>query len=307
MLKTASITNFRCVRKAELSFGPLTVFVGPNASGKSALLDALNPHRELSRLDVWQRRADLPISIQLFHDAGRFSRTLKPSNQQDVDGIPFKHQLLQLDLNALRNLNHVRAQSTLDKNGGNLANVFATLTRRDQADLAAELCRLVPMFADVDVRPSTNPGHQQLVILDRWNREIWYEADQVSDGTMLLLAFLTLQYQNPPIDVVAIEEPERGLHPYLLGELVGVLRRLAHGEIGSRPVQILLATHSPTLLNHLKPDEVRFLSRLADDGAVRVEVPPTDTPDWQDAFQQYQESLGSAWLSGGLGGVPGGS
>src|SRR6266849_6070325 len=119
---------------------------------------------------------------------------------------------------------------------------------------------------------------------------------------MLVTAYLLLQYQNPPPDLLAIEEPERGLHPYLLGELVSLWRKMTRGEIGPRQVQIVLATHSAELLDHLQPSEVRFLTRAPGTGEVKIEEVSADTEDWRKAYSTYQDSLGSMWLSGGLGG-----
>ena len=59
------------------------------------------------------------------------------------------------------------------------------------------------------------------------------------------------------------------------------------------------------MLDHLEPDEVRFLTRDRASGAVTVREVPQDQPGWREAYRTYDESLGSLWLSGGLGGVPG--
>jgi predicted ATPase len=120
---------------------------------------------------------------------------------------------------------------------------------------------------------------------------------------MLILAYLVLQHQTPPPDLIAIEEPDRGLHPYLLGQVITFLRAMSQGRVGGRPVQILLATHSPQLLEHAAPEEIRFVSRR--DGDVVVDEAPTTTPEWQEAFEEHQRSLAGIWLAGGMGGVPG--
>src|SRR5262249_29641917 len=86
------------------------------------------------------------------------------------------------------------------------------------------------------------------------------------------------------------------------GVPIKLLRNLATGKLGPRPIQVVLATHSAELLEYVRPEEVRFLNRIPEDGGVRVD---TSSKDWQDAFREYTESLGSAWLAGGLGGVPG--
>ncbi len=122
---------------------------------------------------------------------------------------------------------------------------------------------------------------------------------------MLVLAFILLQYQPKQADLITIEEPERALHPYLLDELIQLLRKMTTGEIGKKPVQFVLATHSAELLEYVRPEEVRFLTRSPEDGSVQVNEAPTGSTNWQRVYKEYRESLGSIWLSGNVGGVPG--
>jgi hypothetical protein len=90
-----------------------------------------------------------------------------------------------------------------------------------------------------------------------------------------------------------------------MGQLMSLLRQMSQGFQGRPPIQFVLATHSAELLDHVRPEEVRFLTRNPDTGAVEVESIDTGKPDWAVAHQEYRESLGSVWLSGSLGGVPG--
>jgi len=210
-----------------------------------------------------------------------------------------------LDLASLRQANVLKEETGLDEVGSNLANVVASLGRRIQDKLAHQLCELVPMFRDIDVIP-TQQGQHEVRFEDRWKPGLWYGPNRVSDGTMLLLAFLVLQYQREPVDVVAIEEPERGLHPYLIGELISLLRGFTTGRHGGKRFQVLMATHSAELLDFVRPEEVRFVNRSAEDGSMTVAQVDTSEPGWEQAFKEYRESLGQAWLAGGLGGVPGG-
>lgn len=87
--------------------------------------------------------------------------------------------------------------------------------------------------------------------------------------------------------------------------MVAFLRRLSKGELGGKPIQIVLATQSADLLDHLEPEEVRFLNRNPDDGSVRVDTVDPNAEGRDKAFAEYKGSLGSAWLAGSLGGVPG--
>lgn len=292
MITGAQIRNFRCLADVDLTLEPLTILVGPNASGKSAILTALQP----GPYDGRDARYGGAIDIRFSWDGGAMvSRA----------SIGYHVQLLHLDLDRMRAGNEVREEKILLTDGSNLSNVFATLTRSQQSTLVERLTTLVPMYRDVVARPG-NPGQHRLVFQDHWNPSAWYEPWQVSDGTILLLAFLLIQYQSNAPNVLAIEEPERGLHPYLVGELVRMLRQLAKGELGPKSIQVILATHSAELLEFADPHEVRFVSRRETDGTTQVESAPTASADWANAVKEYQGSLGGLWLSGALGGVPGG-
>lgn len=308
MLTRLQLRNYRCIRQADVTLSPLTVLVGPNSSGKSSLLNALRPGQyDRYRIeDVWQHDPALTWAVQHHFEAGHVAEYLRGTGDKHKNAaLDFEYQLVHFDINSLRNKNHVTRMHRMSPDGGNLTNMFASLKRPQHADIAAQLGVLVPSFRDVAVEPAQEPGYQTLKFQDRWNEKVWYPPSEVSDGTMLVTAYLVLQHQDPPVDLIAIEEPERGLHPYLLGELVSLWRKMTRGELGPRPIQIILATHSAELLDHVDPSEVRFMSRDGKTGEVRIEQAPLATDDWRQAYRAYQDSLGSMWLSGGLGGVPG--
>jgi predicted ATPase len=303
MIERARFQNYRCLKGVDFTLGPLTVLVGPNGSGKSSALRGLLPGN-LRPDDAWQHDDTLKVRVQLLSGDSIVRDKHLRGGQASSTGSGYAAQMLHLDLNAVRSPNPTEVAPTLESNGSNLTNAFATLSRVDQGELASQFSRLIPTLQDVNARP-LGSGRQHLLFQDRWSSQTWYTAAQVSDGTMLVLAYLVLQYQRPQVDLLLVEEPERGLHPYLLGSLVGFLRRMAHGEIGPRSVQIVLATHSADLLDHLEPSEVRFLTRDSQEGTVRVDPVPVDTPEWQEIYRSYDGSLGSIWKSGGLRGVPG--
>ncbi len=297
MIRRVAIKNYRCLRDVELELSPLTVLVGPNASGKSSVLKAL-VSTSLERSDYWRHQG--PPSLELVLVDG----TKHSKGDRGWSSRPYTARLVHFDLQQMRSANQLFEQHRLEDNGSNLTNVFGSLTRKEQDQVGKELSARVPVIADVNTRPSAN-GFHRLLFQDRWAEKVWYEANDVSDGTILMLAYLLLQYEQPPVDLLLVEEPERGLHPYLLEEMLSFMRKLAAGEIGARPTQIVIATHSAELLEYARPEEVRFLSREGEDVVIRSA--PTNSPEWENAFREYRESLGSVWLSGSLGGVPGGS
>lgn len=308
MLSSIHFQNFRALKDVLLHLNPLTVLVGPNASGKSTVLRALVDEPPTAD-DVWQQRKDIRSDVVFsWPDAngtqGSFTRSVSHK-----EGIRWKRhpllaaQAIRLDLNLLRERPVSEAATQLKPTGANLANVIDTLPRATAIELATEFCSLVPVYGDVDTPPAAQ-GHRTIRFFDRWNPKVTYSAHQVSDGTLFALAILTLKYQQPAPPIITIEEPERGLHPYLIQEVMKVLRSLTEGP---NPIQIILATQSAELLEYVKPEEVRFFTKDPADGSVKVSTVDTSRPDWKAAYAEYENSLRDAWLSGTLGGVPGGT
>jgi predicted ATPase len=79
--------------------------------------------------------------------------------------------------------------------------------------------------------------------------EFWQE----SDGTLRLLALLTAMYQQPPLYMLVIEEPELTVHPEALAVLVDLLIERSAYQ------QVIITTHSPDLLNCLPAETLRIV------------------------------------------------
>ncbi len=85
-------------------------------------------------------------------------------------------------------------------------------------------------------------------------------AAQASDGLLLVLAYLTLLHLPEPPGLLLVEEPENGIHPKRLPDVIRVLRELT--ERGG--TQVLATTHSPHVLDCFEPEEVTICARRAD-------------------------------------------
>jgi len=66
--------------------------------------------------------------------------------------------------------------------------------------------------------------------------------------------------------MILVEEPENGIHPENLGLVMDLFRRLSDGRLGNHPVQVVMTTHSPYLLDLAEPEEVRVVTRSIDAG-----------------------------------------
>lgn len=150
-------------------------------------------------------------------------------------------------------------QERLSIIGDNLPNVIQYLAEQ-HPDRLQHILRVlserVPRLERVDAQPLAD-GRLLLLIKDApFERPVLSKF--ASDGTLKLLAYLTLLYDPHPAPFIGIEEPENQLHPRLLHGLAEECRQAAGRS------QVLVTTHSPEFLNALRPREVRVLHRGAD-------------------------------------------
>ena len=147
-------------------------------------------------------------------------------------------------------------QERLSKTGDNLPNVIQYLreTHPETLDRIFDtLRRRVPRLEKV-LAEQMPDGRLLLQIKDApFDQPILSRF--ASDGTLKMLAYLTVLYDPNPPRFVGIEEPENFLHPRLLPELGEECRRATEHS------QLLVTTHSPFFLNAAKPEEVRVLYR----------------------------------------------
>jgi len=181
----------------------------------------------------------------------------------------------QFDARSLRTPAPLEAAPSLTPSGDNLAAVLdALLTGPNRAAaraLETAFRDVFPSFDGVALKTLNGGGGQLLktielpvvVGVDGAARSI--PAWSVSDGTLLLLAFLALGHSVTP-EVLLLEEPAAGLHPARIPMLADLLRKISTGELGGRPRQVIVASHNPVLINHFHPAEVRLVSRQEETG-----------------------------------------
>lgn len=147
----------------------------------------------------------------------------------------------------------------LSPNGDNLPNVLYYLhTKHPEtlANITAQMRKWVPALADIV--PEITSDERILLRFKDAQFEKPMPAQYMSDGTMRLAALLTLLYEPGATGLLGLEEPENELHPLLLAHLAEEL------IAASDTRQLLVATHSPALLNALAPEQVWILHRGAD-------------------------------------------
>lgn len=118
-------------------------------------------------------------------------------------------------------------------------------------------------------------------------------ATRLSDGTLRYLALLAILLNPTPPTLIALEEPEVGLHPDILGELARLL------EAAAARTQVVVTTHSDHLVSALshRPEAILVTER-EDQGTRLSRLEPGRLAWWLERY-----SLGDLWMKGEIGGT----
>jgi predicted ATPase len=366
MIESIEFSNFKALRKTTLPLAPFTLLLGPNGSGKTTVLQALDAIALLAAqqlripqqagkprdLPAWSsllsviaedRRAPVEIKARLRIDKQLIIATFqwgsnnnvttqftdedgsavkRPTGQRPISLGPGPHgtdqpsdlvallkwlariKTFSLDYSAIRQPVPVNSGPSVQHDGTGLAAVLDDLKDNHPErwdSLLAEMCRWLPEY-DYILFDKPQQGHKGIVLrTKRGGYRI--PAQELSQGTLVALALLTLAYLPEPPSLIGLEEIDRGLHPRLLRHLQDALYRLSYPESCGEsrpPIQVIATTHSPYLLDMYRdhPEEVI----LAQKAGLEVTMQPLT------AIEHYQDILGDSplsevWYSGVLGGA----
>ena len=164
---------------------------------------------------------------------------------------------------AARSLPLAGPQNRLNIHGDNLGNVVQFMEREHPERFQAILKNIAGKIPGIDKIDTerTSDGRLLLRFNDKGFQDPFY-AQQVSDGTLKVFAYLLLLEDPSPPPFLCIEEPENGLYHKLLETLANEFREHADTPGGS---QVFITTHQPYFVNALEPDEVWILEK-GDDG-----------------------------------------
>lgn len=328
------IQNYGCIRDATFKLTPLHALIGPNDSGKSTVLRALQmlsffiggtptfPRSEAMRRAISQNddshppqfdvsTSDMTWRVELSTKGYQwlsFGRDHEPINWRQQShpelfgsarGVSPASaivnalrgaQMLRLDPDALKPPHALIPDDQplrfQDDRGTGLPALYDALITRNLKifiDLDARLSRLFPSVKSIQLTtPTTNTKGLGVKLIDG----TFVPAELMSEGLLYYLAYAVLPHLEPTA-ILLIEEPENGLHPARIADVMLGLRDL------SKTVQILIATHSPLVINELAPEEVTVITRTAKDGTEATVI--KDTPHFEERSKVY--ALGELWLS----------
>jgi energy-coupling factor transporter ATP-binding protein EcfA2 len=318
MLVRAEIKNFKCLRDVSVDLGPFNVLIGPNDSGKSSFLQALTEPSYFER-SIFHGSAftNKKASIRLATAKNELvlglieNRWFVKTGAVEIDPTTTVHRLAGKPLPeeameffrvsdpAL--LEPTRIAQTSRRGSGTLEQLIESRGQGATAHLARVALGDRDRYYAIQkgMHDVTGGRIRELIVGEdtgqgyplsfRLYDGTVIPASEVSQGLLLYFAYLTIVHRDDAPSTLLIEEPENGIHPLRLHEIVGLLRSLTE-----RGTQIVLTTHSPDLLNACKPEEVLVFRRPKPDSGTEIHRLPAD-------FERraMRSTLGEIWASSG--------
>lgn len=179
----------------------------------------------------------------------------------------------------------------LRKSGENLTQILNELKLNHSFDFE----RLEDAFHNVNTNyrsiEITNLYGQSYLSIREKNMSRSIGAQHISDGTLRFLLSECIFYNPLRGVLIAIDEPERGLHPDMIRSVAEMMK------YASKESQIIVATHSPQLLNQFDLEDILVFEKDDENSTFVKRVSEKDFPEWEGEYLP-----GQMWLLGLLGG-----
>lgn len=182
----------------------------------------------------------------------------------------------------------------LKEDAANLASFLLRLKETEPIyyqRIVGTLTQIAPFFTDFVLEPVNN---QVILQWRERNTDLVFSSHQASDGTLRTMALiaLLLQPQNQLPDVLILDEPELGLHPYAINIIGGLINSV------SLHSQVILATQSTLLIDCFEPNDIIVVERKGRQSYFSR----LDYSNLEDWLEEY--SLSELWNKNVIGGRP---
>lgn len=369
MLKRVSIQNFKSLKDVTLDLQKVNLLIGPNNSGKTNFLKALeffptadSQTQNIEEIKLFSYKHQIvKVKYDFVFDYNKNTYTAITYNlptdkffnftqeseieiREDVSSVKVNKEYFFTDADEIETKTSAR--------GGHVSEFYEfiktiiyrpdpsklihqTNLSADQIQLLSDCSNLISFFYYVDssfrnsfskqikedfskcvpeiayfTLPPVKVGSESLLSLRFFDKEEnGYWANEVSEGVLYFLALLCIINQPNPPKLLLLEEPEKGIHPRRIREVMDFIFQLAE----EKNIQIILTTHNENVLNEFTSmPEAVFVFSKDEEGATQVKnlqkdiIEPSHQRSRETGTKEidFTSNLGENWMYGLLGGVP---
>lgn len=168
--------------------------------------------------------------------------------------------IVSLELMNPTDMRRGRRQKTTDigPRGEKLSSFLTDLSAEKKERIVKRLQRFYPI-ENIETTKK-RAGWIDLRIAEGYGKVGRIGAAHMSDGFMRLLGLAAIPEMGPEVSMVLLDEVENGIEPHILPEFIELIAR-------ESTAQIIATSHSPTLVNQFKPEQITLTARRASGGA----------------------------------------
>ena len=193
---------------------------------------------------------------------------------------------------------NVHDNEYLKPDGSNLASFLYLLKRafpEHYKHIVSVIQLVAPFFEDFRLKPFVeNENYIRLEWIHKEQKEDYFDVSVLSDGTLRFICLVTLLLQPDELlpEIIIIDEPELGLHPYAINLLSGIIKSV------STKRQLIISTQSTDFINNFEPEDIIIVD-YEDNQSKFTRHKSQDLKEWLEDY-----SLGDLWNKNILGGRP---
>lgn len=227
----------------------------------------------------------------------RLGEEYEASGVEAIAQIFEQLRLFEVDVERVRRPTRWVRSQFLRADAANLASYLMFL-KKEHEDVFTELCEdvqfVLPGFQEFYFTPIEGGDDALRIEIKEQHLVRATPLSRASFGTIRAIALFAMLHDPSPPQLTCLEEIDHGLHPHALDRLVDRVRE------ASKKTQIILATHSPALVNRLAVEELIIVERNESTGGTRVFRP--DSKLVNALSEKTGFGLGELWFSGSIGG-----
>jgi predicted ATPase len=192
---------------------------------------------------------------------------------------------------------YIEDNQQLRSDGGNLSAFLYMLkeTRHPYYKrIILTIRQMLPFFDDFVLERSRLNEKNIMLNWKEKDSDLLFGPHQLSDGSLRMMALVTLLFQPEEFlpEVILIDEPELGLHPYALDTIASLIRH------ASEYCQVIIATQSADLMDYFEPDEI-IITERPDKETVFKRLDAEKIKEWREEY-----TMSELWKKNVLGGTP---
>ena len=150
---------------------------------------------------------------------------------------------------------------------------------------------VAPFFEKFNLQPDRlNPDMIRLEWQEKGSE--YFNAMHLSDGTLRFIALATLLLQPEAPQIIIIDEPELGLHPFAINKLAGLIQKASANS------QVIISTQSVNLVDNFVPEDIITVDRK-DGQSVFKRLSSEELKEWLSEY-----NISDLWNKNVIGGRP---